>query len=190
MKLGTDAARGGDRAFASEVRRRAGEDPAECYQCGKCTAGCPMAFAMDMDPARVMRLVQLGQRDAVLGSRAIWLCASCETCMARCPQEVDLAAVMDALRIMAREAGLTSAQREVALFNQGFLDGVKSRGRVHETMLVMLHKLKTLHLLQDVGKGPTMMLKGKLPLRGHKPSDPGQVRRIFERVAEMEGGKE
>lgn len=149
-----------------------------------------MTFAMDLDPARLMRLVQLGQREAVLQSHTIWLCASCETCTTRCPQEVDLARVMDALRIMARQAGFTSAEREVAILNQGFLDSVRSRGRVHETALVIAQKIKTLHLFQDADKGPLLWSKGKLALGGHKAANLEQVRRIFENVAKQEGNKE
>jgi heterodisulfide reductase subunit C len=140
---------------------------------------------MDLDPARLMRLVQLGQRDAVLSSHTIWLCASCETCTTRCPQEVDLARVMDALRILAREEGRTSAEREVAILNQGFLDSVKARGRVHETSLVLQQKLKTRHLFQDADKGPLLLSKGKLAWGGHKAPNLDRVRRLFENAEKV-----
>jgi heterodisulfide reductase subunit C len=190
MKIEITATEGAAPSFAAEVEQESGERPLDCYQCGKCTAGCPMTFAMDLDPARVMRLVQLGQREAVLQSHTIWLCASCETCSTRCPQEVDLARVMDALRILARRAGFTSAEREVAVLNQSFLDNVKSRGRVHETALVIQQKLKTLHLFQDVDKGPLLLSRGKLALGGHKAANLEEVRRVFENVAKREGSKE
>ncbi|NLC56990.1 MAG: heterodisulfide reductase subunit C [Armatimonadetes bacterium] len=189
MKLGSVAREKTRSGFLAEVRRRSGTNPADCYQCGKCTAGCPLTFAGDLDPARVMRLVQLGQRDAVLQSRTIWLCASCETCTTRCPQEVDLASVMDALRIMAREAGLTQAAREVAIANAGLLGSVKSRGRVHEMMLVLQQNLRTLHLFRDAEKGPVLMLKGKMDPLGHKRGARDQVRRLFENVARMEAAE-
>lgn len=73
-------------AFQREVEKASGQKMAECYQCGKCSAGCPMVGYMDLPPSQVMRLIQLGRRDTVLGSRTIWLCASCETCTTRCPQ--------------------------------------------------------------------------------------------------------
>lgn len=186
MKLGNVAMEERATDFAAEVRSRSGTDPAHCYQCGKCTAGCPLAFAGDLDPARVMRLVQLGQRDAVLKCHTIWLCASCETCTTRCPQEVDLARVMDALRIMARESGIASAEPAVAIANENLLGSVRSRGRVHETMLVMLQNLKTRHLFRDAEKGPALLLKGKLDLIGHRVGNRDQVRQLFENVARLE----
>lgn len=137
---------------------------------------------MDIEPSRLMRLVQLGQREKVLNSHTIWLCASCETCTTRCPQEVDLARVMDALRIMAHSAGYTRAEREVALANQGLLNSVRARGRVHETMLVLQQNLKSGHLFRDAEKGPTLFLKGKLALLGHSAKNLEPVRRLFEKA--------
>ncbi len=166
-------------AFLSDIRQRSGQNPSQCYQCGKCTAGCPMAFAMDIDPARVMRLVQLGQRDAVLQSHSIWLCASCETCATRCPQEVELSRVMDALRIMARESGVRPAEPAIATGNQTFLAGIKARGRVHEVALLMFQGMKRPEMVRDAPKGLVMLRRGKISLRGHKVRNLGRVRRLF-----------
>jgi len=69
-----------------------------CYQCGKCSAGCPAADVMDLLPHQVVRLAQLGLIDEILKSKTIWICASCITCTARCPKGVDLAKIMEALR--------------------------------------------------------------------------------------------
>jgi heterodisulfide reductase subunit C len=66
-------------AFVHQVQEHGAEDPALCYQCGKCTAGCPIAYAMDYPPHQILRGVQLGMRDVVLSSRTIWLCAACES---------------------------------------------------------------------------------------------------------------
>ncbi|MFL7807317.1 MAG: 4Fe-4S dicluster domain-containing protein, partial [Anaerolineae bacterium] len=77
-----------DIAFLHEVERRSGQNLARCYQCGKCSAGCPIAFEMDYPPHQVIRGVQMGMRDLVLASSTIWLCAACETCSTRCPQDV------------------------------------------------------------------------------------------------------
>ena len=74
---------------------------AQCYQCGKCTAGCPLREEMDFMPSQILRMLQFDQKgyeDKILGSLAIWLCLSCETCYSRCPQEVEFATVMDYLR--------------------------------------------------------------------------------------------
>ena len=71
--------------FVSQVEEMSAQRVADCYQCGKCTAGCPTAFAMDYPPNQIIRGIQLGMRDAVLSSKAIWVCAACETCTTRCP---------------------------------------------------------------------------------------------------------
>jgi len=69
-----------------------------CYQCKKCSAGCPLTFAMDFYPDQVIRLALLGQEEQVLGCRTIWVCSSCETCTTRCPNNIDIAGVMDWLK--------------------------------------------------------------------------------------------
>jgi heterodisulfide reductase subunit C2 len=90
-----------------EIKAISGEDVRACYQCGKCTAGCPLASAMDLMPNQILRLLQLGEHEQVLKSRTIWQCASCLTCAARCPKEVDPARVMDALRTILMRQGMT-----------------------------------------------------------------------------------
>ncbi len=96
---------GGD--FAARVRDVSGQNLLACNQCGKCSAGCPIAFAMDLLPNQAIRLAQLGQEE-VLRSSAIWLCASCMTCASRCPKGVDLSKVMDSLRLIALRSGVSA----------------------------------------------------------------------------------
>ena len=88
------------------VEEYSGQDMLACYQCGKCLAGCPVAFAMDMLPSQVIRLIQLGQVEDVLDSQTPWFCASCQTCYARCPKGLDLSRIMEAVReIILQERG-------------------------------------------------------------------------------------
>ncbi len=84
--------------FLVEVEEKSGVKVSACYQCRKCTNGCPVTFAMDLYPDQVMRYIQLGLRKEILQSSTIWVCASCETCTTRCPNEVDIAKVMDYLK--------------------------------------------------------------------------------------------
>jgi heterodisulfide reductase subunit C len=86
------------------VEAAAGARLSLCFQCQKCSSGCPIAATADIKPHELVRLVQLGEPDAVLSSRMIWECTSCQTCVTRCPQAVDLPAVIDALRRLSRDA--------------------------------------------------------------------------------------
>ena len=106
------------RAFAAEISEMIGQNIDGCYQCGKCTAGCPLAYSMETPPHEIVRLVQLGRREEALASHTIWLCASCETCTSRCPKNIDVASVMDALRILAfRLAELRPRRRSPSSIN-------------------------------------------------------------------------
>ena len=87
--------------FVKKVEEISSQNLISCYQCGKCSAGCPMSFAMDLLPNQVIRLMQLGLKEDIANSKTIWLCASCITCSVRCPRGVDLARVMEALRVLA-----------------------------------------------------------------------------------------
>jgi heterodisulfide reductase subunit C len=86
--------------FVKKVEEISGETLSSCYQCGKCSAGCPMSFTMDLLPNQIIRLVQLGLEEDIAKSNTIWLCASCLTCAVRCPRGVDLAKIMEALRLL------------------------------------------------------------------------------------------
>lgn len=76
-----------------------------CYQCGKCTAGCPVADHMDIVPNEMMRLVMLGDIEKLLSSKAIWLCTSCFQCGTRCPKGIEVHRVFEALRSIALREG-------------------------------------------------------------------------------------
>ena len=87
--------------LAKRVMEICGEDILLCYQCGMCSAGCPIVFAMDLLPNQIIRLVQLGLEEDIAKSKTIWLCASCLTCSVRCPRGLDLCKVMEALRLIS-----------------------------------------------------------------------------------------
>ncbi len=86
--------------FIKKVAEISGQNIYQCYQCGKCSAGCPMCFAMDVLPNQIIRLAQLGLEEQITDSKTIWLCASCLTCDARCPKGVDLSRIMEAMRLL------------------------------------------------------------------------------------------
>ena len=81
-----------------KILELSGTSVSACYQCGKCTAGCPTSDFMDIPPHQIVRLLQLGQISETLEKNTIWMCASCVTCAVRCPKGVDLSKIMEALR--------------------------------------------------------------------------------------------
>lgn len=153
----------GKQSFARQAQQ-AGIDVLSCYQCRKCTSGCPVAGRADIKPHELVRMVQLGQRDAVLHCQSIWECTACQTCITRCPQEVDIASLNDWLRQESVQAGTVAAGTAVPAFNSIFLNTVRRFGRMYEMGLMAAFKLRTLRLLADVNKFPMMLWKRKLAL--------------------------
>lgn len=96
-----------DRSFPEEVRKHpGGEKLYLCYQCGSCAGGCPIGKITDSyKPRQIIRMTLLGLKNEVLSSDSIWLCASCYTCQERCPQGVEIADLMLALRNIAVNSG-------------------------------------------------------------------------------------
>jgi len=167
-----------DSAFLSAVESRSGEPVSRCYQCRKCTNGCPLAFAMDVMPNQVMRMVQLGLEDELLQSKTIWICASCQTCTTRCPNDIDIAHLMDTLRQLSREAGV-AAESKVVKFHEAFLDSVRRHGRVFELGMVGQYKLKSLDLFGGAKVGLEMIKRGKLKFLPSGIKGKQEIREMF-----------
>ena len=162
--------------------QQAGANVLSCYQCRKCTAGCPVAGRADIKPHELVRMVQLGQSDTALACQAIWECTSCQTCITRCPQKVDIAALNDLLRRMSRESGKVVAGTTVPAFNDIFLGTVRRLGRMYEMGLMVTFKLRTLKLLADVNKFPMMLWKRKLSILPTLVRGGAQRKRMFEQT--------
>jgi heterodisulfide reductase subunit C len=173
--------------LAREIRDRCGEDVNNCFQCRKCGAGCPMAFAMDHSPSRLMHAARLGLDDLVLSSRTIWLCSSCLTCSTRCPQGLDVARVMDAAKIIAVRRGRRPPEPGVAAFNKSMLRSCLRHGRVFELGMIAGLKLRTGEPFKDMGLGMQMLRKGKLKLWPSRARG-GKLGKIARRVRAMEEG--
>lgn len=166
--------------LATEIEAATGINPATCYQCGKCSAGCPMASESDLRPHQVMRRAMYGSRERALQDESIWLCLTCETCSARCPNGCDPARVIDAMRELAIESGQARMPRTIGAFHKAFLEQIRSNGRLHEMGLVMDYKLKTGDLMKDVTNAPGMFTRGKLNLRADRIEGVNEIKRIFE----------
>jgi heterodisulfide reductase subunit C len=185
MNSGTHATHAVD-SLASHIRHHLGINLNQCYQCGKCAAGCPAAEDMDLTSCRVLRLLQMGEPEAdrkVLQSEGIWLCLACETCSTRCPQEVEVAKVMDFVRAEAIAKGLAHPKsKDILAFHRAFLDSIRTTGRLYEIGLVADYKLRSRHFLKDVALAPKMYLRGKLPLFPHLIKGRDAMKRIFQRT--------
>jgi heterodisulfide reductase subunit B len=167
--------------LAERIRSATGENVFLCYQCVKCTSGCPLAEYFDLAPNQVMRAAQLGLDDLALTAKTPWLCASCQTCTTRCPQGIDVAKVMDFLVAEAGQRGIKSKVPEVALFNKVFLRNVNILGRAYELGLMVEMNLRTRQPFKDIKMGLNMMRKGKIKLapafvRRRKRAKPIEVR--------------
>ncbi len=169
-----------DSNFVDEVKKECGVDVSLCFHCRKCTNGCLLVEEMDYPPNKIMRMVQLGLRDDVLKSHTIWVCASCWTCSTRCPNDIDVAKVMDGLRrISIRENKVNPSDRNTLLFHQIFLDWVKRYGRVFELGLIGSYKMKTKEFTKDMKLGITMFRKGKIKFLPEKIKATREIKEIF-----------
>jgi heterodisulfide reductase subunit C len=129
--------------LAEAVFSESGQNVNLCYQCRKCAAGCPISYAMDYKPAQL---------------------ASCETCTTRCPQEVDVAKVMDAVKIIALRRRIKPTIPQVASFYKAALSNIKMCGRMYELGMIVALKLRTFEFFKDMALGTKMFLKGKLKM--------------------------
>lgn len=167
-------------SFADEVRRESGENPYLCYQCGNCTAGCVYTQFFDIPVNQIMRLIQAGQRDAVMNSKSIWQCATCEACTTRCPCDIGVANVMDTLRNIAfREKRFTD--KEIKTFYESFLVSVKNHGRMYEVGTILRYNLLSGHPFTDVELGPKLLATGLLHFFPKNIKGKDKVARIFEK---------
>lgn len=165
--------------LAEELLCRTGRNPAKCYQCGKCSAGCPMAAETDHRPHDVLRLAGLDRRGQLLASESLWLCLGCETCTARCPNDCDPAGVIDALKAMAVEQMPEGLPKPFSAFHHAFLDQIKAHGRISELGMMVSYKLRTGAFFADATAGPGMVQRGKLHLKPPRISGVEEVRAIF-----------
>jgi heterodisulfide reductase subunit C len=178
----------GNTGFLEEVERRSAAPVSACFQCHKCTSGCPIGPDMDLLPSQVMRLIHLGLEGEVLESESIWLCASCEACTTRCPMEIDIAAVMDALRILAIQRKADIPDSHGKQFNRSFLGSVRHHGRVFEAGMMAAYKLRTGDFTSDLDKVPKMIAKGKLSILPKRSGNLKELRQVFRRAEEEDQG--
>lgn len=163
-------------ALAQRVQEELDQNVYLCYQCVKCSSGCPLAEFFDWLPNQIMRALQLGQEDIALESQTPWLCASCQTCTTRCPQDLDITAIMEFLTREALDRGITPQVKEVKVFNEAFMREVRLWGRAYEPGLMAEMKLRNIQsLFDDLDLYAQMLRKMKIAFL---PSPARQPRKI------------
>lgn len=177
-----------DQSFARQVEERSGQKLSRCYQCVKCSVGCPVARYMDIKPNAVIRMIQYGQKEKLLKSHAIWLCVSCMTCGVRCPNDISISEIMDTLREMAREEGYAhESERNVVVLHEEFVRNIKMWGRLHEVSFFLPYMARSMDLFGNADSGIKLMLRGKLPLIPKQIRDIQEIRKIYDEAYKTKG---
>ena len=166
-------------SLAVEVNERSGAGLNRCYQCGACANGCPFVQAMDYTPNQVLRLVQFGLRQEALTCKTIWVCVGCHTCSSQCPMSIDIAAVMDTLRLMAVEEGVVIGKPNIIDFHEEVLRSLEKYGRAHKLGIMLGYKRQTGRWLKDLDLGLKLLAKRKLDLI------PSRVRDANKEIADL-----
>ncbi len=175
--------------FRQQIERLSGQNTNLCYQCSKCSAGCPMAKWMDLKPAQLMHSIRLDREDRVLNSTAIWLCVGCETCTSRCPQQVEPAAVMTAARVLAAHKGVTPSVKEVSIYYRGFVDNMRLNGKIHDASVAGITQLLTGQLRDNLPLAWKLLVRGRVKLPP-LPLGGGEFRRLYNSALAIENDME
>ncbi len=182
-----------DLGFSEEVESAGPFNLTACFQCRKCSNGCPASFAMDLPPDLIIRLALLGQKDEILRSRTIWVCASCETCTTRCPNGVRIAELMDHFRELAVREGVPVPHPEILSFHQTFVDNIRRTGRAFEGALIPEYRMrsgslkkmwKEGRLKEEAALGWTLLRKKRLALYPKFIRGRDEVRSLLDPIRE------
>ncbi|MRR21947.1 heterodisulfide reductase subunit C [bacterium] len=174
-------------SVAFSIEKNLGVQSLKCYQCGKCSAGCPVAEEMDLPPSMVMRLLQTEEpanEDRLLRSLSIWLCVTCELCLSRCPMEIDIPSVMDFLRQKSlKEKKVSPKAKNIIAFHKSFLSSIRYTGRLFELGLILDYKRQSLNMTQDITLAPKMITRGKLHMIPHIIRGRTRIADIFRKTS-------
>jgi heterodisulfide reductase subunit C len=184
-------------AWLAELEKSSGESASSCYQCKTCSSGCPVAYAMDLPPHKIIHMVRMGLRETVLKSSSIWLCVSCEACTSRCPNDIDVARVIDVLRMESIKSGLKLGETRPSVFHDAVLASIKRTGRLYELGMIgsyvlksgdMVANIKNGSLLEDAKVGWKLFKNGKLKLIPERIKGRKEIRKLFKKLKRGERG--
>ena len=163
------------------IAAEAGVNLKDCYQCGKCTAGCPLADGMDLMPREVIHFLQLGALDVVLNAKTPWICAQCVVCSSRCPQNVDICSTMRAVRLASKRAGKRPLP-EADIFDDEFIANVRAHGVSNEQYLAAAYNVKSGHLMQDAENAVRMLARNMVGVAMHNIEGRDEVAALIDRA--------
>jgi heterodisulfide reductase subunit C len=172
-----------DSGIIAEVEELSGVSVDECLQCRRCTNGCPVSEYTASSPSEIIKQLQLGGGDELLDSEIIWICVSCETCYARCPMKINMAEIMDAMKILSARKKAVKPAGNMPLMNRILLGTIKTFGRTYDLGAMALYKAGTATYMKDTGKFPMILKKGKISLPPPRGADKKSVKRIFKNLA-------
>ena len=182
----------GKNTFLEAVNKKSGANVLDCYQCGKCVGTCPVSQYMDFPPREIMQMIKLGLRSESYMANSHWFCLTCSACSGRCPREIDIPAVMEAIRHLAIEENYINDSKkvkEIRKFHEIFLDMIKRYGRNYELRMMAEFNIRTRNLFKDMHLAPKALWKGKIPL-GVKPLKSAKaIRRMYAIAEKLEKNK-
>ena len=141
---------------------------------------------MNVSTNQLFQLMQIGAEEEVLRASTPWLCASCYTCSVRCPNQINIAQVMDVIRAIAHERGYASPLPGFTKFHELFVDTIRRRGRINEVSLMIRFNANPLELLSQGRLGWAMFRRGRLKWPTPGVRDRKELRKIFESASDEE----
>lgn len=178
MRLGSEA-----NGLLERIERQSGVEIRNCYQCGKCVGSCPVAAHMTAPPRQMMQFIKLGQAKEVLQANSSWYCLTCATCSARCPRELDIPRVMEAVRHLAIRDQVACEKPDVKAIrklHEIFLRMLETYGRLFELRLMAEFNIRTWNFFKDIALGPQVIGKGKLAFLPSRVENIEAIEKLFE----------
>lgn len=160
-----------------------------CMQCGTCSGSCINAFAMDLTPRHLWRLVLMGDKETIFNSKTFAMCSACYYCTLRCPQGLPLTEAMAALKRIAMNEN-AAVYKSSATFNQAFINNIRKNGRIQEMEMMTAYFWSSHNPalpFQFAPLGTRLLLKHKVGFK--KPPTAGpqpRLEALFRKVEELE----
>jgi len=172
-----------------------GESIRWCIQCGTCSGSCPNVTRMDYSPRKTIALIRTGNREEVLNSNSMWVCASCYLCTVRCPKDVKITELMHALERLSVAHGITNSRVSTPDMYKAFVDSINSYGRTHELGMMMKYytsaiikgKINPFSLFKMLPVALKLFTHGRMAIKPKKIKGIDQIKTIVERAKALGG---